>query len=447
MSWKKIGANSGYVMVGTVASQLLQWIIMSCIAHWEGPKTLGFYALAQAFALPLQYLSWLSIRQRYLALSDDRSRLADFLFLRATVPALTLVVAFVALTISFGDRDFIVLSGLLFLFKYVEGFYDLIYAIMQKEGNAKRLAGLSIVRTLVSGTVFVILYFLTKNLYFAMLVTAIQQLGLLFFVRGYFDEDASHHDRRPVFDLVTLQRRYHLAVGLLPFGISLVVMSLNTSIPRFLLNGMVGGKELGYFVAVSSFISLGQIATGSLGQSLLQPLAMSVAARDERLFWRQLLWPMVFLHLSSAVGAFLLIFVGSTLLGLIYGPAFKGIDSLLVSGALASGPVYAASIATNGIFVTYLRNALFWSQASTVVFGAVGTIALVPFLHLQGMFVAMGLSGLFQIAVCVIILRRFWVASGRAHLGQGTDPINEEPRALRAGPLIDHAVIRQVGEG
>ena len=182
MSWRKIGRDSIYVTAATVATQMLQWIILTSIARVEGAKMLGLYALAQAYALPLQYLAWLSIRQRFLTLQNGDAALPSFVFLRLAFPILVFLSAFVVIEVIYPDKSFVWLSGLMFFAKYVEGFYDLIYAVKQKDGNTRLVAKLSIVRTLVSGSLFALLYMATKNIYFSLFGTTIQQILLLFFL-------------------------------------------------------------------------------------------------------------------------------------------------------------------------------------------------------------------------------------------------------------------------
>ena len=66
MSWRRISANSIYVLLATAALAVLQWFIMAMIARREGTTALGQYALSQAFAVPASYLAWLSLRQQLL---------------------------------------------------------------------------------------------------------------------------------------------------------------------------------------------------------------------------------------------------------------------------------------------------------------------------------------------------------------------------------------------
>ena len=409
MSWKKIGVTSGYVMVGTVATQLLQWVIMTGIAHLDGPKTLGIYALAQSFATPIQYLSYLSIRQRYLTLQVVDQHISDFLFLRATAPAAAFLIALLLIFITSGDSTLTFICASLFLLKYIEGFYDIIYARMQQQGEAKQLAKLAIVRSFVSGLIFLLFYYFTRNLYGSMFVVAIQQTIILFFVREYFHDTVDHHAAHRTY-MATLHHRLRLAIELAPMTASLVIMSFNTSVPRFFLSSMVGIPELGRFAAVGSLTSLGAIAVGAVGQTLLQPLAAAVKAQDERSFWEKIILPMLLVIFLCITAAIVLHFCGSMVMGIIYGPAFKTSGSLLVSGTLGAGTVFSASIACNGIFAANLKRPLFWCQTSTVIVTIISTLALVPVLGVQGAFVAIGLSGIFQTIVCIVILRRFWAA-------------------------------------
>ena len=408
VSWGKIGQDSFYVMAATVSTQLLQWLILTSIARVEGARMLGLYALAQAFALPLQYLAWLSIRQRYLTLKDPGEALPTFIFLRLALPIVIFVSTFVTIKLTYFNNSFVWLCGLVFLAKYVEGIYDLIYAVEQQDGKTQLVARLSFVRTLLSGSAFAFLYFSKRNIFVSLFATTALQVILLFLIKRPNDAFAALLRSAFTLDWKSMKARLLVALELLPVSVSMMVMSLNTSVPRLLLDHMSGVKELGYFVAISSFISLGAVAVGSLGQSLLQPLSKSIQELQRKAFWLQLIWPMLMIVAICTVSAFVSIPLGPHVLRLVYGPDFVSISPLLFYGSLASGPMFAASIASLGVFVAYLRGAFFWSQLAAAFVSAIGVIALVPDFRLEGVFLALGLSGLLQIVMSTVVLHRYW---------------------------------------
>src|SRR5262249_56028535 len=82
MSWRRIGANSIYVLLATAALALLQWLIMAMVAHREGSVPLGPYAFSQAFAVPGSYFAWLSLRQQLLVSGGQVGSASDMMFLR-----------------------------------------------------------------------------------------------------------------------------------------------------------------------------------------------------------------------------------------------------------------------------------------------------------------------------------------------------------------------------
>src|SRR5262245_64054236 len=86
MSWRRIGANSIYVLLATAALASLQWFIMAMIARREGSAALGQYALSQAFAVPASYLAWLSLRQQLLVSGGQVGSASDMMFLRLIFP-------------------------------------------------------------------------------------------------------------------------------------------------------------------------------------------------------------------------------------------------------------------------------------------------------------------------------------------------------------------------
>ena len=407
MSWRRISANSIYVLLATVALAVLQWVIVAMIAQREGSAALGQYALSQAFAVPASYLAWLSLRQQLLVSGGRLGTASDMMFLRLAFPLVVFggILAFIA--VSYKSEWLLTISACVLAQKYVEGFLDLSYAYMQKSNNWRSLAISTVVRCALLVVVFAAVYGLSDRLAVALLaVTGMSVLFYLIFDRR-FDPPVRAAD---LFDLSrqASARRWGMVVLLLPLAVSSVVMSLTMNAPRFLIDVILGPAELGYFAAVSHFVVLGAVATGSVGHAILPVLAETIRGRREREFWRQLIAIMVAVQVACGLGIVASVLFGGELLRLVYGNAFAGQAVLLTAAAVAAGPVYCASIAANGCYAAGLRRGLLASQMIALL-----TVMLTALLALRswgnfGAFAGLLAGGMMQLICCLVFLRRFW---------------------------------------
>jgi O-antigen/teichoic acid export membrane protein len=412
MSWRRIGANSIYVLLATAALALLQWLIMAMIAHHEGSVALGQYALSQAFAVPGSYFAWLSLRQQLLVSGGHVGSASDMMFLRLLFPVFVFGAMLVFIAASYQSEWLLTISACVFAQKYIEGFLDLSYAYMQKRNNWRRLAISTVVRCALLGAVFAAVYALTDHLAAALItVTGVSVLFYLIVDRRSDPPLAAGE----LFDLSrpTSARRWDLTIELLPLAVSNVVMSLTTNAPRLLIDFVLGPAELGHFAAVSHFVIVGAVATGSIGHAILPVLAESIRSGREREFWRQLVGIMAVIQLACGLGIAASFLFGGELLRLLYGAAFAGQGPLLTAAAVAAGPVYCASIAANGCYAAGLRQGLLASQLFSLLTVMVATLfALGPWGNF-GAFGAMAAAGLIQLLACLFFLHRFWRQSAR----------------------------------
>ncbi|MEJ0093438.1 MAG: hypothetical protein WDN46_08365 [Methylocella sp.] len=403
-------------MVATLAVAIMQWAIMLFVAHFDGPVLVGQYALAQAYATPAGYLAWLSIRQQYLVAPADGASFADFVFLRTVAPLIVFGALLIFIGFAYDSPQFFWIASGVFAMKYVEGFFDLAYGKMQRSGDIAGVALTNLVRGGLSIPLFGGFYITTHSLPLSLFAVSALWVALFFIDRKRLAISVAASD---LFDMTMrrLRRRRAIVFDLFPVGMSLVIMSLAIYAPRFLIEAALGPKELGFFSAVGHFLTVGGIAAGSIGQSLLPHLADAISNHSPRSFWRQLLWPVALIQGLSIIGVFLAIAIGSQLLGLFYGVAFAGQGRMLVAAALVAGPIYAAGIITNGCFAAQMRRAFFAIQCISLAAIIIATLVLVPRFGVDGAFAAMMIAAIAQISISIVLLVRFF-ASRELQLAQ-----------------------------
>jgi hypothetical protein len=239
-------------------------------ARVDGPTLLGEYSLAQAYAGPAFFLGSLSLRPQYLVLQPSLSLFSDFLFLRLVFPAVVFTSLLVFIYFNYKSHNFFLIATAIFAMKYVEGFFDLASGKMQREGDVTGVATTNMTRCLVLIIGFGAIYFTTCNLPVELFF--LPALWIAFFVmqRKRFNITFRLRD---ILTVENFEHRVALAVRFFPFTVSLSVNSLALNAPRFILDSVVGPRELGFISAISHFLTIGARATGSVAQMTLPSLA------------------------------------------------------------------------------------------------------------------------------------------------------------------------------
>src|ERR1019366_5583426 len=129
----------------------------------------------------------------------------------------------------------------------------------------------------------------------------------------------------------------------IPLGVMLLLVSLNTNLPRYAIERFLGVGELGAFAAVASFMTVGSTAVNALGQATTPRLARHFSRRESRQFLR-----LTFLLAASmgglgVAGVAVAAVFGATILGVVYRPEYAAHGGLLVGVMGAAIPSYMAA--------------------------------------------------------------------------------------------------------
>jgi FkbM family methyltransferase len=146
---------------------------------------------------------------------------------------------------------------------------------------------------------------------------------------------------RPVWEPRVLTNLARLAF---PVGIATMLASLNTNIPRYFVDGLLGEGALGIYSAMAYLTVAAGMIPIALGQSASSRLARSYTERDRAAFLRPLA---MLVGVGAALGAaawMLAVFFGQDILTLVYRPEYAEQADVLVwlVAAFGVGSVFSA---------------------------------------------------------------------------------------------------------
>jgi len=377
-----------------------QWAMLSLLAKLGGREMLGEYALAVALTAPVAMLAHLNLRAVLATDVSGRRLFSDYLTVRLGVSGLALA-AMAALALVFGrSGDMAAVIFLTGLAQTSETVSDAYYGAMQRRDEMDRIARSMMVRGVLSAAAFGIVLWMSGNLAWAVAATAAGRLLVLVAYDRRKGSAGEAWEGRSWAGARSILRQA------LPLGGVLMLVSLNTNLPRYVIERRMGIGELGVFAAVASFVTAGATIVNALGQAATPRLARHASQRQPGQFLG-LAWKLGALVFSlGLVGVAVAALLGKMVLTLAYRPEYATYSGLLVGVMGAAVPGYVA--AAMGYAVTATRA----FDAQVPMFCVVAAICgcaswlLVPRFGLAGAAVAMAVAATAQIGGQALILRR-----------------------------------------
>jgi O-antigen/teichoic acid export membrane protein len=377
--------NFSWIFVGYVVYVLCQWGMLVVLAKLLNPTEVGRFALGLAVAAPVVLFANLGLRSLQATDAKRQYAFADYLGLRllTTVFALLAIVGIMLLAGYRSETALVIIA--VGLAKCFEAVSDIFYGLLQQRERMDRIARSIIARGLLSLMLLFVVVYLTGSVLWGVMGMATAwalvlvgydlRSGLL--VLGEMP--------RPRWEPRTLRR---LALLSLPLGVSVVLISLNANIPRYLVEHYLSERELGIFAAMAYPVAAGSTVVGALGQSASPRLAKYYSGGDFRAFRTLLLKLAGIGAVLGLMGLLAAAVAGKEILAFIYTPEYArhpGVFLLLMVGA---GITYVASFLGFGMIAARYLRAQVPLLVVTVGVTLVVGVLLIPVIGLLGAAVA-----------------------------------------------------------
>jgi O-antigen/teichoic acid export membrane protein len=377
-----------------------QWAILSLIAKLGGREMLGQYALAVALITPLVMLSHLNLRAVLATDVAGRRPFGDYLAVRLGVSGLSLVGIAILALVSGRSGPLAAVILVTGLAQSSETVSDIYYGAMQRRDRMELIARSMMARAVVSVGAFGLALYLLHDLVWALAALAAGRLVLLLAYdrpKGAAGESLARSS--PGAEVSILRTA-------VPLGVMLLLVSLNTNLPRYAIERFLGVGELGAFAAVASFITVGSTVVNALGQAATPRLAQHFSRRERGHFLRLTLRLSAFVGALGVAGVVVAAAFGRIILGILYRPEYAVHAGLLIAVMGTAIPGYVA-IAL-GYAITAARAFDAQVPLFCVVAGSCGVASwgLVPRFGLRGAALSLAVAASVQIGGEALILAR-----------------------------------------
>lgn len=339
--------NFSWTFAGNVVYAASQWGVLVVLARLGSPELVGQFALGLAVTAPVILFANLALRQVQATDARREYTFGEYLGLRLLTTTLALlVILFIAFAFYRDDTRVIIL--MIGLSKSFEAISDIIFGLLQQHERMDRIAKSLMIEGIATLVVAAAVMAVTHSLFLVTAAIAVVWGLQLFFydLRSGWIVTGSLRLLRPTFRRDSMLRLLWLA---LPLGFVVMLISLNTNIPRYFIETYLGSAQLGIFAAMGYLILAGNTVVSALGQSASPRLAAYYAQGNREAYKRLLLRLLAIGACLGAAGILAAVVAGRWLLHLLYGPAYAAYASVFVWVMFAAAVTYLDSFVGYGV--------------------------------------------------------------------------------------------------
>lgn len=319
--------NISWTFLSNMILAAVKWLMLIVLAKWLSPADVGYYALGLAVASPLTFFA--NMKLRALFVSANTPHYTAYASARNIVGFVSMLILFAISYVLYPDAWFIIV--LIGATKMLDLVSDFMYALPHRHQHMAILSKMIIAKQLVLLIAFIWTVLLTHHLVWTLCVQTIIQLILLIveyalFVRRYsFD---------PTMSPVLIRRVLLLGI---PLGLTQLIVSFNSFLPRYVLEYFTDAETLGYFSAIAYITVIANIVMGAISQNYLHVFKRQHNEGAYTQLQRTLYIDLGSIALIlSGITFFISLFAGDVILTQLYSAAYAQYDwmLLLLSGCL-----------------------------------------------------------------------------------------------------------------
>jgi O-antigen/teichoic acid export membrane protein len=412
-------SNVGWTFVGNALYAASQWVMIVVLARCTDPATVGSFALALAITAPVTILFNMQLRAVIATDVTGKYKLQQYFQARLFTAAMALLIICLGLPFYRQDRATSLVIILVALSKAGESLSDIIHGHWQLIERMELVGRSLAIRAVLTLTVFAVAIATTHSLISAAgafllgsfsvfigndLPTA---MSLLRNSQGREGPWCRSSDSRTTWGTI-----HSLVTLAAPLGLAAMLISLNTSIPRYFIEAYDGKHQLGIFAALSYFIVVGNLCMNAVGQTVLPRLATLYTLHSLAQFWRGFKSLLACSGIVALASMVVVLLFGRRLLE-IYGKEYSTAYPVFVAimGAASIGYFIAIlNFALNAVGAYKIQAPLLLAVSATLIMLC---RILIPKHGMLGAGIALILSNFIQAAISwVILVRRARTAEG-----------------------------------
>lgn len=323
-----------WTFAANMTANVAQFALVSALAHWANPQTVGQYSYGLAITAPL--FLWLGFQLRNVMVTDiqEEFSFSSYLALRMICLGLALVLC---LVLIWQAPNWSV-TFMLAVAKLFEGMSDLLYAQLQRANHLDWIAQGTLLRGMLGLTVPLALFVLSHQLTLAVAGVAVVNLILLL-AHDYWRA----RPFLPRFQMPGWRPLRTLLGVVWPLGVVAGLISLSANVPRIAVEHQLGSASQGIYSALSYAYVVGSVVVMAMGTALTTQFAQRYAGGQYTAFLKL---TAQFAGAALLVGSLLVLggaVAGPPVIRVLFGPEYAEHQSLFIWLLVAGTVGYVAS--------------------------------------------------------------------------------------------------------
>lgn len=319
----KLFSKLSWTLIGNLFFAFSQFAILSIIAKFIGPEAVGYFSLLLALASPIFIFFNFKLRSVLLTESSIQEY-NTFVMLRKISLVIAGGFSIIITSVLYSNLNYILGMLFLILAKIFEMDSDLKYGLFQYKGMHSLVGKSMVIRGSLNivGIILVILLELNNQYLF---------MGYLLsnFLTWYFFDSSKQkkllNRRQNIYDIKKLKKLLYLVI---PLGVSTVIGSLSTSLPRVIIEKHIGLYEMGIFSGIMYLLVVGNILLSSISTIVTPNLSKLYQQQLYKLYFKNLSF-IVLLGFFISVLINISIFIwGENILRIVFTVEYTGYTKL-----------------------------------------------------------------------------------------------------------------------
>ncbi|UOQ95064.1 oligosaccharide flippase family protein [Halobacillus shinanisalinarum] len=261
--------NFKWMFASNIVFALFQWLLLIVLTKLGNQELVGMYTLGLAITAPIMIFSNLQLRAIQATDANNENEFKDFLSLRLFAMLFGLLVCTVIIFYSGYSIQLCLIIFLIAISKAIEGLNDIVYGFLQKIEDMNKIAISLILRAVLGFVLFSLSFYFTKSLQIAIIGLSLAWLLVLILwdIKKLFKHNINFTLH---FNFKVLSRLFYVSV---PLGFVSMLGSLNTNLPRYIIENQLSLEALGIFGAISYVLVGASKFTTSINQTVSPRLA------------------------------------------------------------------------------------------------------------------------------------------------------------------------------
>ncbi len=369
-------------MLSNIISAACQWSYIVVLAKFSTAENVGYYAFAQAIVYPV--FAFLNLQLRRLQVTDQKQQIGFSNYFIFAFYSSLLALLSCAVIGAFAEEKRLEFLPILAAFastKFADALSDVCYGKFQQQKDMRSVAISLIMRSVAGIACFSILIWCQQSLWQACLIIT----GVWFLIYLAYDNKQAKKYLIPVLDNQFSAKQIKLIIRLgLPLGSLILLNQIHLNLPRYIIKSELGVSEVGYFAAIASLITVGNIFISSVAQAFLPEMAKCYVEGRKSRYLKLFVILTGFAFTVGGIAVLLSYWQGQKILQLLYSSDFMDKQPVFFWLMLAGLAWYLCSASGTALTAARKFNSQAWFTVLVVLATLSAGLWLIPLWGLIG---------------------------------------------------------------